>query len=122
MARVLPILFSFALISAGPQKSGSDLVDEISQALKPFRVASGVTLGIKKKTVSPLLGREKLSKGKMSYRKGKVRIEMEAPEASLLVMDGKTIWLETQRSAVMAMSFSCSPSASSLTNWQTSWF
>lgn len=96
MARVLPIILSFALVSAGPKKSASDLADEINQALKPFRAAAGVTLGIKKKTVSQLLGREKISKGTLSYRKGKVRIEMESPEASLLIMDGKTIWLETQ--------------------------
>jgi len=84
------------LVSAGPTKATSSVSKDLESALKVYRAKGGVSVGIKKKTVSTLLSREKKSEGKLFYKKGKVRIEMQSPEASLLIMDGKHIWLETK--------------------------
>jgi outer membrane lipoprotein-sorting protein len=82
--------------SAGgaPGKKPKSLVkSEIDQALAPLRQEDGVSVPLKKKSVNNLLMKEKNSKGTLHYWRGKLRVETESPDETLLVMDGKTIWV-----------------------------
>lgn len=82
--------------SAGSANSPKGAQAEIDKALAPLQTKSGVELSLKRKSVNSLLAREKNGEGKLFYRKGKLRLEMQSPDESLLVLDGKTVWLETK--------------------------
>lgn len=69
---------------------------ELDKALAPLRTPSGVHLELKRKAINTILEREKSGEGHLYYRKGRLRIEMKSPETSLLVMDGKSLWLESK--------------------------
>lgn len=92
-AFLISSLLGFSLI--GGAKTGS-VQAEIDKALAPLRTKGGVELSLKRKSVNSMLAREKLGEGRLYYRKGLLRLVMKSPEESLLVVDGKTIWLESK--------------------------
>lgn len=75
--------------------SSATVTTELEQSLKQLRRKEGAALRLKKRTVNALLGREKNSEGRLYYRKGKLRLELKSPEESLVVLDGRTLWLVT---------------------------
>lgn len=75
------------------EKPKSLAKSEIDQALAPLRQENGVSVPLKKKSINNLLMKEKNSKGTLHYWQGKLRVETESPDETLLVMDGKTIWV-----------------------------
>lgn len=77
----------------GAQSKALSLEAEVNKALAPLRKSAGITVALKKKTVNTLLDKEKTSEGRLHYWQGKLRVETESPEESILVMDGKTLWL-----------------------------
>jgi outer membrane lipoprotein-sorting protein len=80
----------------GGIKSGKAVETEVSQALSSLRQKSGVAVPVKKKSLNGLLGKEKTSEGRLFYWQGKLRLETDAPEETILVLDGKTLWLATK--------------------------
>ena len=101
--RLLPLLFVSFLSPSGFTESGpkstlqkpEPVVSEIERSLKSLRQKSGAALRLKKRTTNTLLGREKKSEGRLYYKQGKLRLELKAPEDTLVIMDGKTLWLVT---------------------------
>ncbi len=81
---------------AAVNSAKSDARSEIDQALKPLRKKEGVTVALKKRSVNSLLAKERISEGKLHFWQGKLRVETQSPDESLLVMDGKTLWLATK--------------------------
>ena len=107
--RFLPLLLTSLIgplgvadgVAAAAKSSAVKVNSEIEQSLKPLRQKDGAALRLKKRTTNSLLGREKNSEGRLYYRKGKLRLELKSPEDSLVVLDGKTLWLVTVLSADM---------------------
>lgn len=82
-------------------KPAITVTSEVEQSLKSLREKDGAALRLKKRTTNSLLGSEKKSEGRLYYRQGKLRLELKSPEDSLVVLDGKTVWLVTVLSADM---------------------
>ncbi|MGE0761887.1 MAG: outer membrane lipoprotein carrier protein LolA [Bdellovibrionales bacterium] len=92
-----PLVLAGESAKAATKKINSNSVKkEIEQALKPMRQKEGTSVAIKKRTTNSLLGREKKSEGRLYYRRGKLRLELKSPEDSLVILDGKTLWLATK--------------------------
>ena len=89
LVSVLLALSTLGGATANPTKS------EVDRALAPLRQAEGVTVRLKKRSLNSLLAREKTSVGRLHYWKGKLRVETESPDETLLILDGKTLWLVT---------------------------
>lgn len=60
---------------------------------KRYQTAKSVAMDVEKTLVMGLLGKEKNSKGRLLLAQGKMRMEIESPEKSLVVVDGKTLWV-----------------------------
>lgn len=75
------------------KKSSVAAKSEIDKALAPLRQSEGVSVSLKKKSLNTLLMKEKISTGTLHFWMGKLRVETESPDETLLVMDGKTIWV-----------------------------
>lgn len=66
----------------------------LEASLRPFKGKTGIEIPFQKKTMNTLIGKERKSDGKLFVRSGLFRVEINPPEKSLVVMDGKTLWLE----------------------------
>lgn len=86
-------LLGFSVLAA---TKAATVQAEIDKALAPLRTKQGVEVSLKRRSVNTLLAREKSGEGRLFYRRGRLRLEMKSPEESLLVLDGKSIWLETK--------------------------
>jgi outer membrane lipoprotein-sorting protein len=58
-----------------------------------YKNAKSVAMDIDRKLVIGLLGKEKNAKGTLILSKGKMRMELATPEKSIVVIDGKTLWV-----------------------------
>ena len=58
-----------------------------------YQKASSVSMKIDKTLLIGLLGKEKKSKGTLLLSKGKMRMEIESPDKSVIVVDGKHLWV-----------------------------
>lgn len=66
------------------------LIQELDQK---YQKSKHIQMKIKKTIKLSLLGTEKSSEGKLQLSQGKMRLELEAPEKSLVVIDAKNIWI-----------------------------
>ncbi len=60
---------------------------------RKYQNAKSVSMDIERKLVIGLLGKEKNAKGSLLLSKGKMRMELATPEKSVVVIDGKTLWV-----------------------------
>ncbi|HMN69767.1 MAG TPA: outer membrane lipoprotein carrier protein LolA, partial [Bdellovibrionales bacterium] len=67
----------------------------VDAVLASYREAQGVSSPVIKTVKQEIMGTETTSDGKFFFSKGKLRLEFKEPEKSLLVFDGKYVWLET---------------------------
>ncbi|MGE0527310.1 MAG: outer membrane lipoprotein carrier protein LolA [Bdellovibrionales bacterium] len=84
-----PLSLSFAGVS-DPAKAEVDLV------LARYRKAKAIRAKVKKKVVQQIMGTESESRGEFFFSKGKLRLDINHPESSVLVYDGKNIWMESR--------------------------
>ena len=74
------------------KKSGAA---EVERALAAYRKAAAVQARLKKTVSNEIMGNSDVSEGRFYFSKGRLRMDIEKPEKSLLVYDGKSIWLES---------------------------
>lgn len=78
--------------SAGAPASAKD----VDAVLTKYRKAEAFRAKVKKTVAQEVLGTENSGNGQFFFSKGKLRLEMSEPENTILVYDGKTIWMETR--------------------------
>lgn len=60
---------------------------------KRYQAAKSIAMDLDKTLLLGLLGKERKSKGRLLLSKGKMRMEIESPEKSVIVVDGKMLWV-----------------------------
>ena len=68
-------------------------VAKIKAMDKRYQAAKSVAMDLEKTLTLTVLGRERVSKGRTLVSKGRMRLEIDSPDRSLLVVDRKTAWL-----------------------------
>ncbi|MCB0407246.1 MAG: outer membrane lipoprotein carrier protein LolA [Bdellovibrionales bacterium] len=69
--------------------------------IKKYKSESPVSVKIRKRVQSPYLTKEKVSSGVLKLDKDLFRLDLEKPDASTMVLDGKNIWVETRLDPAM---------------------
>lgn len=64
--------------------------------IQRYKSETPVKVKIRKRVQSPYLVKEKVSSGELKLDKGIFRLDLEKPDNSTMVLDGKNIWLETR--------------------------
>lgn len=77
---------------AAPLSEASEELRELNRKLTSEK---HLTAEVEKTTVLQLLGRRQTATGQLQVYKGQVRLELEAPEKSLLVVNPKEAWVVT---------------------------
>lgn len=72
---------------------------DVDGVFAKYRKAGGFQADVKKTVAQEVLGIETAAQGRFYFGKGKVRLEMDEPENSTLVFDGKTVWMESRLDA-----------------------
>ena len=68
-------------------------VAKIKAIDRRYRAASSVSMDLGKTLKIAALGRERSAKGRVLVAKGRMRLEIDSPDRSLLVIDRKNAWL-----------------------------
>jgi outer membrane lipoprotein carrier protein len=71
-------------------------VQPIQKVIESYNLSEGVSAKVRKTIKLSLLDDTKISTGKMFFEKGKVRLEINEPEKSIMVVGSGVIWLETE--------------------------
>jgi outer membrane lipoprotein-sorting protein len=76
-------------------KPESNKTDEqyLVAAESKYQKAKSISMDVERKLVMGLLGKEKNAKGSIVLSKGKMRMELATPEKSIVVIDGKNLWV-----------------------------
>jgi len=69
---------------------------DVDAVLTKYREAEAFKAKVSKTVANEVLGTENTGAGKFYFSKGKLRLEMNQPESTTLVYDGKTVWMETR--------------------------
>lgn len=89
--------FALALVSSLTlAKQAKSSATDVDQVLAQYRSAPAIQAEVKKTVVQEVMGTSNESEGKFYFSKGKLRLDIESPEKSTLVYDGKSIWLESR--------------------------
>lgn len=70
-------------------------LESIKKIVSKYQNASGIEASVTKEVVLALLDETRVSEGNINLSKGKLRLEIKKPDPSLMVVDGKYIWVET---------------------------
>lgn len=89
----LAVIFSVGSLFAKALAPSSAPVEKV---LTRYRRANAVQANVDKKVIQELMGTTTQSQGHFYFSKGKLRLEIVKPERSILVYDGRNIWLESQ--------------------------
>ncbi len=85
--------------AAGKEKSALNLLESDEKLLKALEERYSETpliaMNLQKTVKLALLGREKTVKGQLHLGKGRLRMELEPPEKSLVIADGEDLWVVT---------------------------
>lgn len=73
------------------------MADQLTEKLKPYRTTSGLKSEVKKEFYQEYKGSSDESEGEISLFKGRLKIRITKPQESqsLLVVNHKSLWLET---------------------------
>lgn len=69
---------------------------DVDAVLSKYREAEAFRAKVKKTVAQEVIGTESSGEGRFFFSKGKLRLEMDEPENTTLVYDGRTIWMETR--------------------------
>jgi outer membrane lipoprotein carrier protein len=69
---------------------------DLEKVLTAYRSAKALQANVTKTVDQETLGTSTKSEGQFYFSKGKLRLEMNEPEKTLLVYDGKTVWFESR--------------------------
>ena len=88
------IPFCFYLPVAADIKGASESDLKVIRNLDlKFQTATSISILLDKTVVAGLLKQERKSTGHLYISKGKMRLEIEAPDKSTMVVDGKRVWV-----------------------------
>ena len=90
---------SSALARPSRPKKLSTPTSQVEDVLTRYRAAKSVKARVKKTVTQELMGSTHVSEGLFYFAKGKLRLDLTKPEPSILVYDGKNIWLESHLDA-----------------------
>jgi outer membrane lipoprotein-sorting protein len=97
MAFLFLLCWALPAVSASTKKPvESSSTREIDGVLASYRQAKGIEAKVKKSVIQETIGTEMKSQGTFFFSRGKMRMEIVEPERSILVFDGKYIWLESR--------------------------
>ena len=71
-------------------------MERLKEILGNYRKSSGILMELKKEVYISLMEETKSYDGQLLLSKGRLKLEIVKPEKSLLIVDGNTIWLESQ--------------------------
>ena len=90
-------LFTFCLVAGAsatkPKKPG---LSEVEKVLTHLRTGDGFHSKLQKSVHNGQLGNNSESTGEIYFSKGKMRIEFNKPEKTLLIFDGQQAWQEQE--------------------------
>jgi outer membrane lipoprotein-sorting protein len=96
MLRIIGFIISaavaFGLTTAATKSSELTVVKAI---VANYQKSAAVTARVEKEVTFALLGENKKSSGRMDFSKGRLRLEIDKPDPSLIVMNKKLIWVVT---------------------------
>lgn len=92
---VLLSLLIVALPALAKSKAAASAKD-VESVLGKYRTSAGVQARVKKTVTQDVMGTTNESAGQFYFAKGKLRLNLDAPEKSVFVYDGKNIWLESR--------------------------
>jgi outer membrane lipoprotein-sorting protein len=95
MRAICVLAFLLPAIAASKAKK-SDPFREVETVMAKYRAAPAIKAKVKKTVVQEVMGMESVSEGEFFFSKGKLRLEISKPDVSLLVYDGKTVWVESR--------------------------
>jgi outer membrane lipoprotein carrier protein len=89
------LFFTLAMfVSAGTHpKPAADSLKPLKDTLTRLRQTRLVDFKVEKKVVSELMGNEKVYQGRAYLSGSLIRFETETPEKSLVVFDGRVLWI-----------------------------
>jgi len=90
-----PVLAQVTLSPTGsaPRAANDQDVKTLKAVDKRYQSATSVTMKVQRTTVLSVLGKEKTSKGELVLSKGRMRMELNEPNRSVIVIDGKNLWV-----------------------------
>jgi outer membrane lipoprotein-sorting protein len=89
----ITVISGLLMVAAAKEKLS---VRDVDSVLSKYREAQGFRAKIKKVVQQEVLGTESSGDGEFYFAKGKLRLEMQEPENTTLVYDGKYVWLESR--------------------------
>lgn len=69
---------------------------EVDAVLAKYREAAAIEAKVKKTVVNEVMGMDNKSSGEFYFSKGKLRMDITEPEKTVLVYDGKFVWMEQE--------------------------
>src|SRR4051812_1068293 len=90
-----PLYAKTAKPGAAPAAAKASAAD-VESVLNRYRAAKAIQAKVKKTVTQEVMGTNNESEGMFYFSKGKLRLDIEKPEKSVLVYDGKNIWLESR--------------------------
>lgn len=92
------VFFGISLfaVAGGAAKEPRLLASDVDAVLNKYRQAEAFKAKVKKTTANEAIGSESTGDGQLYFSKGKLRLEMGEPENTIVVYDGKNIWMEAR--------------------------
>lgn len=93
-----PLFLSILLIfsAATSAKATKSATADVDAVLKKYRQADAIKAKVRKTVVQEVMGSETRGRGDFYFSKGKLRLDITEPEKTLLVYDGRYVWLESR--------------------------
>lgn len=85
--------------ATAPSAAPARALKALKEIDKRYQEASSIAMDVDKTLSLGLLGKEKKSKGRLLLSKGRMRMEIDSPDKSIVVVDGKTLWIADYPSA-----------------------
>ncbi|MBK7845220.1 MAG: outer membrane lipoprotein carrier protein LolA [Bdellovibrionales bacterium] len=70
-------------------------IDEIKAVVGKYKESQAVGMKVEKKIHLALLDETKTGRGRLWFSRGRLKVQIDKPEGSLLVVDNHTVWLES---------------------------
>lgn len=77
-------------------KGAKSPIADVDAVLMKYRRAEAIKAKVKKTVVQEVMGSESHGRGEFYFSKGKLRLDITEPEKTVLVYDGKYVWLESR--------------------------
>jgi outer membrane lipoprotein-sorting protein len=93
--KITLLMLSAAVFWSGLAQASAPAIKEIQKVIHLYNGAKSVKMDVSKSVFMALMGETKASEGEAIYSRGKLRLKMNKPEDSLIVMDQEMVWIVT---------------------------